>query len=140
MEVGIYSSIEATSSAATGVPGPCSRARGWASTCAREACVRRRFTFCHWHQEEVRDGTGPPDEPEGIPLREVRLRNQSERRASYLSNVSNHRLESTAIRTERSGDGCRVKANRGSGRRSEAGPERADHESRNSARAAGEEE
>jgi hypothetical protein len=35
-------------------------------------------------------------------LRELRLRNQRERLASYLPNVSHEQLESTAIRTERS--------------------------------------
>ena len=88
MAVGTYSSIEEASSATTGVPGRCSRALALASTGAREECVQKRFGFCHWQRGEVRDGSGLSDEPEGIPLRHMRLRNQSERFSSYLSNVS----------------------------------------------------
>jgi len=50
--------------------------------------------FCPRQPGEVRERFRPRYEPEAIPLHRLRLRNQRERRPSYLSNVSDQQLAS----------------------------------------------
>jgi hypothetical protein len=48
---------------------------------------------CHWRPREVRDRFRPRNDPAGVPLRHLRLRDQPERSPSYLPDVSDNQLE-----------------------------------------------
>jgi hypothetical protein len=60
----------------------------------------RQRPFCKLLRRGVSDRFEARFEPERFPVRGVRLRNQRERRSSYLSDVSDDELESNAIRTQ----------------------------------------
>jgi hypothetical protein len=49
---------------------------------------------CHSRPREVRDRFRPRNDPTGVPLRHLRLRDQPERRPPYLPDVSDNQLES----------------------------------------------